>query len=312
MSRLHFIFIAVGIVAGTSNCLAQTSPQPITIRDGISLHYAEQGKGEPIIFVHGAIGDYSVWAKQLDAFADEGFRAISYSRRYNFPNNNELRPNHSALVETRDLVALIDELKLGKVHIVGHSAGAYISLVTTLDHPEKIRTLTLCEPPLISWLASLPGNTRTEGLNYLRQLGSQRVVPVKEAFAAGDEKGAVRAFVDSFAGSGKFDLLPRTEQDNRVRNSRELRAIMSTPRPYPHVDRDRVRQLNVPTLLLSADATTATSKLTDPELERLLPRETSKRVVLKGARHIMWTDQPNECKDAVLSFIRQHEDIAAK
>ena len=53
---------------------------------------------------------------------------IAYSRRYNYPNNNAEIPDHSAIVEARDLAALLDALKLERVHIVGYSYGALTAL----------------------------------------------------------------------------------------------------------------------------------------------------------------------------------------
>lgn len=302
-----FTLTVLAVVHGFSAASGQTSDEPkrVTIDGGIDLHYIEQGTGEPIVFVHGATGDCFTWTRQLDDFAKAGYRAIAYSRRHNYPNDNELRPNHSGADEARDLAEFIRKLNVGKVHLVGFSAGANASLVATLDHPDLVRTLTLAEPPLISWLASLPGDDKAKGLAMLRQLGGQRVDPVKEAISAGDDVAATREWVDSFGGKGAFDGLPKSVQESRVRNIRELKAIMGHSRYYPRVDREKVRQLEVPTLILSGDRTTATSRLTDPELARLLPGKSSRRVIVPDARHIMFTDQPEFCLKTVLKFIRE-------
>ncbi len=63
-----------------------------------------------------------MWKDQVQAFG-ETYHAIAYSRRYNFPNTNELRPNHSAAVDAEDLADLMQELNLGKSHIVGTRIG---------------------------------------------------------------------------------------------------------------------------------------------------------------------------------------------
>jgi pimeloyl-ACP methyl ester carboxylesterase len=54
---------------------------------GVELHYIEQGKGEPLILLHGGQGDYRSWEPQIKAFS-QFYRVISYSRRSNYPNNN--------------------------------------------------------------------------------------------------------------------------------------------------------------------------------------------------------------------------------
>lgn len=49
--------------------------------NGTNLAYIEQGAGEPVIFVHGAVSDYRTWLEQIGAFS-ENFRTICYSRRF--------------------------------------------------------------------------------------------------------------------------------------------------------------------------------------------------------------------------------------
>jgi hypothetical protein len=50
--------------------------------------------------VHGSLSDGSYWHDQLAPFAEAGFRATTYSRRYNFPNTNKAR---EAPVQSRRL-----------------------------------------------------------------------------------------------------------------------------------------------------------------------------------------------------------------
>jgi len=52
----------------------------------------------------------------------------------------------------RDLVSLMKALQLAPAHLVGCSFGAYICLLVARDHPELIRALTICEPPLLPLL----------------------------------------------------------------------------------------------------------------------------------------------------------------
>jgi non-heme chloroperoxidase len=53
---------------------------------GRQLHYIEQGHGQPvIIFIHGGLDDYRCWQFQMDYFSKK-YRAISYSRRFAYPN----------------------------------------------------------------------------------------------------------------------------------------------------------------------------------------------------------------------------------
>jgi hypothetical protein len=102
------------------------SVEPTKIQvNGVELHYIEQGQGEPLILLHGGQGDYRSWESQVKVMRAK-FRVISYSRRYHYPNNNPLTANyHSAYTEADDLAAVIHKLKLGRVHLIGTSIGAF-------------------------------------------------------------------------------------------------------------------------------------------------------------------------------------------
>jgi pimeloyl-ACP methyl ester carboxylesterase len=126
--------------------LASPMIQAVEIGNGITLHYVDLGKGVPVIFVHGSLSDGSYWADQVREFARH-YRAIAYSRRYNYPNSNSARRGYSAAVDAQDLATFIRTLNLGKVVVIGHSYGALAALFLAAKHPELVRLLFWRNPP---------------------------------------------------------------------------------------------------------------------------------------------------------------------
>ena len=57
--------------------------------NGDSIHYIDIGKGDPVVFIHGAVGDYRTWGAQMDEFA-KNHRVIAYSRRFAYPNKQTI------------------------------------------------------------------------------------------------------------------------------------------------------------------------------------------------------------------------------
>ncbi len=124
--------------------------------NGTQLEYIERGRGEPVILVHGTLGDYRSWQLQMDAFAEQ-YRVISYSRRYHYPNPcSGEEADYSATLHADDLEAFINGLGLGSAHIVGNSYGAYTGLFLAMRHPERVRSLVLGEPPVFPLLDNKP------------------------------------------------------------------------------------------------------------------------------------------------------------
>ncbi len=176
MNRVRFstLLFVQAVVASTVGRAGEPSElRKATVAPRVELHYLERGKGVAVIFIHGSLGDYSAWDGQLGPFA-EGYRAIAYSRRYNYPNTTTLQPNHSAVVDAADLASLIKKLNLGKVHLIGHSYGGYAALFVAVNHPELVRTLVLAEPPLV--FAGDRVNTVKERRILPRERRSRRVI----------------------------------------------------------------------------------------------------------------------------------------
>ena len=116
---LYEVFLVGALVFSSFPAFAQL--KQVSVNDA-QLHYLDEGSGEVVVFVHGGQEDYRTFEQQVNLLADN-FRAISYSRRYNYPNTNiyETRYDFSASTEATDLAALVSYLEIGPVHLVGHS-----------------------------------------------------------------------------------------------------------------------------------------------------------------------------------------------
>src|SRR5579863_10552062 len=120
--------------------------------NGVELYFEERGNGEPVVFVHGSLGDYRDWRNQVGFFSSQGYRAVTYSRRNHFPNPwSEYPSDYSLLCERNDLFAILSRLK-NPVYLVGHSYGAYAVALVARDHPKTVRKIVLAEPPIFTML----------------------------------------------------------------------------------------------------------------------------------------------------------------
>jgi non-heme chloroperoxidase len=267
--------------------------------NGAQLHYLERGSGVPIVLVHGGLGDYREWGSQIASFSRH-YRVVDYSRRYNYPNDNPATPDHSAMVEARDLAALLDALKLERVHLVGYSYGGLTALLFATQHPERVRSLTLAEPAIMKWLPQIPGG-RAELDKFMATMWK----PAGEAFRKDQPETALRITCDYFSGKGSYDKLPAEGRRRLMSDIREWKALTTSPDPFPMLDRDAVRRLKVPTLLITGEKTLNPMRMIIEELSRVMPE--AERVTIPGATHDMWLEEPEACGKATLSFLAKHE-----
>ena len=110
--------------------------------DGVNLHYEEAGTGTPVIFVHEFAGDYRTWEPQMRRFSRD-HRCVTYSQRGYPPSDIPEDPaRYGQDVARADVIALMDALKIGKAHVVGHSMGAYTALHVGIRHPQRCVSVT--------------------------------------------------------------------------------------------------------------------------------------------------------------------------
>lgn len=114
---------------------------PILKAGAINLSYVEKGSGDPILFIPGLIGLAAQWSHQVDHFA-ENYRAVAFDHRGVGYSDKPVHEYTTSLLAA-DAASLLDALGIGRAHIVGASTGGAIAQVLGLDHPSRVRSLTL-------------------------------------------------------------------------------------------------------------------------------------------------------------------------
>jgi pimeloyl-ACP methyl ester carboxylesterase len=273
----------------------------VDIGHGITLHYMEAGKGTPVIFVHGSLSDGGYWADQIGPFAQH-YRAIAYSRRYNYPNINPASEGYSAVVDAEDLAAFIHALHLGKVVVIGHSYGALTALFLAVKHPELVLALVLAEPPAISLLANLPGDKAQTGKAMFEDIQTRMVAPMQRAFRRGDRDSGIAIFIDYvFDDPHAWDKMPESARQETLRNAHEWDVMMTTGVLFPDIEPPTIRKITAPVLLLSGAKSYPFLVLITEELARALPNRDL--IVLPDAGHQMWYQSPDACTKDVEAFL---------
>lgn len=107
--------------------------------NGIKVWYAEFGQGEPVLFLHGGLGNSDYWGEQVRAFKDR-YRVIVMDSRGHGRSTRNASPFGYDLMAS-DVVGLLDHLKIKKVALVGWSDGAIIGLDIAMHHPERLSKL---------------------------------------------------------------------------------------------------------------------------------------------------------------------------
>ncbi|MEO9891352.1 alpha/beta hydrolase [Aurantibacter sp.] len=274
-----------------------TELKSVVIND-YKFNYLDIGKGEPVVFVHGSIGDYRAWQDQVDTFASK-YRVIAYSRRYAWPNAQPLSDtlDYSAGQHAKDLAQLLKTLDLDPAHLVGHSWGGYTVLITAIDNPELVKSMVLGEPaaqPLIMG--------SKEGDSLISDFNNTVVRPAAKYFAQQQKDSAVASFVAGVMGSADFyGAVPEKFRKRWLQNTTESEGGFITRNSMTPISTTEVKQLRIPTLLVSGENSPRLFGKIIDTLDALLPINEIK--ILPKASHGLQGENPIEFNSMVLDFL---------
>jgi pimeloyl-ACP methyl ester carboxylesterase len=109
--------------------------------NGLRLNYTDEGRGLPLLFVHGFPLCCGAWQKQVDALR-ASYRVIVPDLR-GF-GDSEGKPGTTSMAEfAADLHGLLQQLNTGPVVLIGHSMGGYVALAFARQFPAMLRGLVL-------------------------------------------------------------------------------------------------------------------------------------------------------------------------
>jgi len=107
--------------------------------NGIRIWYAEFGRGEPVILLHGGLANAAYWGNQVPALARRYRVIVMDSRGHGRSTRNDQPFGYDLMAS--DVMGLMDALKIRKAAIIGWSDGAILGLDIAIHHPERLTKL---------------------------------------------------------------------------------------------------------------------------------------------------------------------------
>lgn len=105
----------------------------------IAYDYAPaQGDQPPVLFLHGALGVRAHMEPLRKCFADRATISLDFPSH---GGSTMQRESMTAQTLARDMIALLDELKIEQVDVVGHSMGGYVSMTMAQLAPQRVRSV---------------------------------------------------------------------------------------------------------------------------------------------------------------------------
>jgi non-heme chloroperoxidase len=261
------------------------------------LYYEDHGEGPAVVLVHGYPLSSRAWDKQVPVLLEAGHRVITYDRR-GFGKSSQPVSGYDYDTFAADLNALLSELDLTDVTLVGHSMGTgeVTRYLGTYGSARIARGVLIS--PIPPFFLQTPDNP--EGMP-----GSLFDGFVQAAGA--DTPAFLKGFLDNFY---NMDVLGGTlvsdqafQSSWNVAASASATAAVACIRTWETDFRADLPKIDVPMLVIQGDADRI---LPFPNTGKRLPGliKDMQLVVIDGGPHaVAWThaDQVNE---ALLTFLK--------
>lgn len=122
------------------------------------MHFIAQGKGPPVILIHGMAASSAGWFKLMPALISAGYRVYALDL---LGHGDSYKPSHPDHYHLKEIYQALEDWFTSQaiqepIYMVGHSLGGYLCLEYHLKHPDIVRAMALIDP-LYSPNQLLPG-----------------------------------------------------------------------------------------------------------------------------------------------------------
>jgi pimeloyl-ACP methyl ester carboxylesterase len=108
---------------------------------GFKMYYETYGKGEPLLFIHGNGCSINSFVNQIPYFS-KNYRVILTDSRAQ-GKSVDIKDSLSYEMMADDLDALLDNLHLKQIYVIGWSDGGINGLLLAMRHPDKVKKLAV-------------------------------------------------------------------------------------------------------------------------------------------------------------------------
>ena len=258
--------------------------------NGVELAYDLQGAGEPLVLIHGAQGDQSMFAGIAPAFANQ-FRVLTFDQRGSGLSEKPDMEYSMALLAD-DTAALMEHAGFASAHIIGVSMGGMIAQEFALRHPHKVRSLVL-------------GCTTPGGPKAVRIGGEALTTAYSTEPLSPEERGralAEAAFTKGYIAQHP-EIIPAMIEARRQRPLDPVALSHRMKAAYAHDAYDRLPHIACPTLVITGKDDVLISWENSRILAERIPG--AKLVLLEPAGHVFWLEQPEQSRAAILAFLQE-------
>ena len=252
----------------------------INAKDANNTFYLlNQKKDTPIVFIHGVGLNHTIWKPQIDAFNNTviAYDILGHGKT---PLNKD---NISFDDFSNQLINLIDELKIKKIHLVGFSIGSLIARNFASKYNERLESLTL--------LCSIFNRSQEQ-----QQIVKDRFELVKKSKTL-SKQALNRWFTDDYLEKhpNTYEKISSILEKNNMENFLNIYQLFVN-----HKDNEQFEKIKTKTLIITGEGDIGSTPKMSENLSKVI--NNSKVKIISKGKHLCSI----ECADDVNMAIKKH------
>ncbi|WP_165547337.1 alpha/beta fold hydrolase [Kribbella sindirgiensis] len=251
---------------------------------GRRLDGVRRGRGAPLLLIQGMAGHHEMWGEELLRELEGRFDIVAYDHRGVGRGDRADEPFTVADLAD-DAAAVIVAAGWTGAHVLGVSLGGMVAQELVLRHPSLVRSVAL-------------GCTTAGGADGVISETSYRMV---EAIATRDVEHGLRTSFEAnlsrrYAVPGALEIYRRRALAVKVPVPVVLMQFQAA---LAHDSTDRLRDVDVPALILHGTADAGIPPVNARQLAELLPA--AEVEWFEGAGHLFWWEEPDRTASALIA-----------
>ena len=252
----------------------------INAKDSQNTFYTLDKKDDfPIVFIHGVGLNHKIWEPQINVF-ENTFLAYDILGHGETPLNKE---NINFDDFSNQLINLIDELNMTKIHLVGFSIGSLIARNFSTKYDDRLESLTL--------LCSIFNRTEKQ-----QQIVKDRFELTKKSKNL-SKQALKRWFTDEYLekNPNTYNKISSMLEQNNVENFLKVYELFVN-----HKDNEKFENIKTKTLVMTGEGDVGSTPEMSESLSKLI--DNSKVKIISKGKHLCSI----ECADDVNMSIKKH------
>ncbi len=254
----------------------------------MKLNHKIFGTGEPIVILHGLFGMLDNW-RSLARSLEDTYQCILVDLRNHGRSPDDAKMNYSIMAD--DVLELIDELKIEKPVIMGHSMGGKVAMQYAFQYPDRLSKLIVVDIAPRKYPAH-----HEEVISAIEAIHPQALTNRSQAEEVlrshlGDDESTIQFLLKNISRKAEGGFEWKANMPVLISEYEALMAEVSSDMPFTK-----------PVLYIKGAKSNSINSSDEDQISQLFPNSTL--ITIPNAGHWVHADQPAALLNALITFLQ--------